>query len=129
MLQKAVRALIGACMILLFSCSQESAADKQFETTQNQLLTLLKDETLSDQTRYAVINRVANNLYGRKNYNGTIEFDSGCTLDSLVPGTDNPDDEPEEMAKLNAQQKQAIAKAPLQTRFRLEALQAAHSQA
>ena len=74
MLQKAVRALIGACMILLFSCSQESAADKQFETTQNQLLTLLKDETLSDQTRYAVINRVANNLYGRKNYNGTILF-------------------------------------------------------
>ncbi len=61
-------------MLLTASCRKETAAQKKFSTTQAQLLTLLKDETLSDKTRYAVINRVANNLYSRKDYNQTILF-------------------------------------------------------
>mgnify|MGYP002624279811 CR=1 FL=1 len=55
---------------LAFSCSnsQEHAQQKQWQETQNQLHLLLRDKSLSQESRYAVVNRIANNLYSAKNY-------------------------------------------------------------
>lgn len=74
MLQKIEAFLLCLLLFAFCACKHVSAEKKQYQTTQNQLLALLEDDTLSEQTRYAVINRIANNLYGIKDYNRTILF-------------------------------------------------------
>ena len=64
--------------IFLFSCSNNNKINdflknKNLETTQQQLITLLNDESLSSQSRYAVIKRIAN-LYSTKNSNQMVLF-------------------------------------------------------
>lgn len=79
MVKKIRNGFICALALISFSCTTpeqkaQSASKKQFETVQNQLESLLEDQTLSSQTRYAVINRIANNLYSIKDYNEMILF-------------------------------------------------------
>lgn len=64
--------------IFLFSCSNNNKINdflknKNLETTQQQLITLLNDESLSSQSKYAVIKRIAN-LYSTKNSNQMVLF-------------------------------------------------------
>lgn len=75
---------IVSCGILIFlsSCfaSEKSSgiaflsAKKQTEEARKQLLNLLDDSSLSAQSKYAVINRIANNLRATENYNEMILF-------------------------------------------------------
>jgi hypothetical protein len=70
------------CIFMLVSCSRDTAnstaaSHKQFENTQKQLQELLTDPSLSPQSRYAVINRIATNLIAIKNYNDVVLFLTG----------------------------------------------------
>lgn len=61
---------------LFFSCDryEQENLPKSFFTTQEQLKTLLEQNNLSAETRYAVVNRIANNLLSVKDYNSLILF-------------------------------------------------------
>jgi len=79
MVQKIKYVLLSVLTLTVLACTpseqrSRAQAQKQFETVQNQLESLLEDQTLSSQTRYAVINRIANNLYSIKDYNEMIFF-------------------------------------------------------
>ena len=58
------------CALLVVSCrgAEERVAHKQAEDTQKELYLLLEDTNLSEQSRYAVVNRIANNLYTARDY-------------------------------------------------------------
>ena len=47
---------------------------QKIQETQNELYILLKNETLDEISRYAIINQIANNLVALKDYNGLILF-------------------------------------------------------
>lgn len=62
-------------LISLFILSSVISCKKNDKnSTLNQLQLLLQDENLSSQTRYAVINRIANNLYSSQNSTDMILF-------------------------------------------------------
>lgn len=72
-------ALVCTFFILFTACSHDTtrsdaASRRQFDSTQRQLQTLLEDNTLSAQSRYAVINQIATNLLSLKNYNDMVLF-------------------------------------------------------
>lgn len=79
--------IVVCSLLLFFSCqnAEERARQRQFDDTQSQLKSLLRDEKLSPQSRYAVVNRIANNLYASKNYGDMTLF-----LTNWVE--DHPDD-------------------------------------
>ena len=62
--------------LLYFSCDSTAYAgnSKSFQTTQEQLLSLLEQNNLTAETRYAVVNRIANNLLSIKDYSSLILF-------------------------------------------------------
>ncbi|WP_191017859.1 tetratricopeptide repeat protein [Treponema zioleckii] len=65
-------AFILLCAILLGSCQFGNDSDSStltLKTTIAQLEDLLKDETITEKTRYGVINRMANLYYTNKKYN------------------------------------------------------------
>ncbi len=79
MLQKVRSLILCVISILMISCSHTTSSSnkmskKQFEATQTQLESLLSDQTLSAQSRYAVINEIASNLLSIKDYNGMVLF-------------------------------------------------------
>ncbi len=73
---------IKICLILILislfiSCKDKTPAvlkKKRFEQTQTELKLLLEDAHLNPQSKYAVINRIANNMYAAKDYNSMILF-------------------------------------------------------
>ena len=74
--QKFLCVLCGVFALTAASCTQsaQNSSERQLSQTQAQLATLLEDSALSDQTRYAVINRLANNLYNADDKNGMALF-------------------------------------------------------
>ena len=80
MKQKIISSIL--CVVIFFmniSCNS-NINDSEFEKiqkiqeTQNELYILLKNETLDEISRYAIINQIANNLVALKDYNGLILF-------------------------------------------------------
>src|SRR5574344_3037828 len=76
-------ALILICVPVIFisSCNDKSketatftSNSKQYRAAQNELQQLLKKNDLSAETRYAVVNRIANNMLSIKDYNSLILF-------------------------------------------------------
>lgn len=72
---------IAAAVLLLSACSSKTegavlpyAHSKKYRATQEQLQSLLKNEDQSKETRYAVVNRIANNMLSVKDYNALIVF-------------------------------------------------------
>lgn len=63
--------LIFLATAFFASCtvSREEQLQKNWEKTQEQLHQLLENDDLSPPSRYAVVNRIANNLYSTKNFN------------------------------------------------------------
>lgn len=69
-----------------FSCKQQSSnTNSEIQETQVQLQELLETQELNPQQRYAIINRMANNLRSQKDYQNLILF-----LSDWVE--ENPDD-------------------------------------
>jgi len=79
------------CFFLFFaafitvSCKKPDEEMQNVIQTQKQLETLLKDESLSPEQKYAIVNQMANNLLHTNDYQGTILF-----LNNWVEN--NPDD-------------------------------------
>lgn len=74
-------ALAAAACILLFSCTpaqkgqiQTEAFTKKYRDTQQLLSSLLEKDSLSDETRYAVVNRIAGNMLSVRDYPSLIYF-------------------------------------------------------
>ena len=82
MLKKIGKSLIILAIITVFSgCSRSyrgkilpGAFSKTYRTTQNQLENLLEKPDLNSETRYAVVNRIANNMLSVKDYTSLICF-------------------------------------------------------
>lgn len=75
MLQKLFAAALCLLLFTATACSNyNDSQKKQFSEMQAQLLSLLQDKTLSEQTRYAVINRVARNFYSINDLNAVTLF-------------------------------------------------------
>ena len=82
MLKKIGKSLIILAIITVFSgCSRSyrgkilpGAFSKTYRTTQNQLENLLEKPELNSETRYAVVNRIANNMLSVKDYTSLICF-------------------------------------------------------
>ena len=58
---------------LVLGCTRNSKNDESDETL-TQLTTLLEDETISAQSRYAVINRIANLFYSQGRTDDMVLF-------------------------------------------------------
>ena len=73
---------ISAFFALSFSsCSSQktkttlsSSENRDFKTRQQQLKNLLKDKNLSEESRYAIVNRIASNMLSVKDYDSLILF-------------------------------------------------------
>lgn len=63
-----------SCSLLSRSSSKELTSAKQYNMLQEQLKGLLKDNSLNSETRYAIVNRIANNMLSIKDYNSMILF-------------------------------------------------------
>lgn len=83
--------IIALCLIPAgyFSCSNSmsntslsSTNSKEYRADQDKLLKLLKKGNLSPETRYAVVNRIANNMLSIKDYNSLILFLTGWVEDN-----------------------------------------------
>lgn len=80
MFQKAITAVTAAVLCaLLCSCSPKAPSAretgiKNFKNTQKKLNELLLINDLSKETRYAVVNRIANNMLSVKDYTNLIVF-------------------------------------------------------
>src|SRR5574344_1184113 len=82
-----IKTVIGGmmlCVLLCTSCSAhktktavQSANSKEYISMQEQLQQLLQNEKMSDETRYAIVNRIANNMLSVKDYNSLILFLTG----------------------------------------------------
>ena len=73
--------LVFAACVTFFSCSKTTkgsilpgAFSKTYRATQTQLETLLEKNDLTNETRYAVVNRIANNMLAVKDYTSLILF-------------------------------------------------------
>src|SRR5574344_149363 len=72
------------CVIIFTSCSAHtnkttylSANSKEYQSMQQQLQLLLQQDNMSAETRYAIVNRIANNMLSVKDYNSLILFLTG----------------------------------------------------
>ena len=83
MKQKTISSILYIFLLLTFftntSCNteilnSELVNTQKIQETQRELTTLLKNETLDEISRYAIINQIANNLITLKDYNGLILF-------------------------------------------------------
>lgn len=82
-----IKTVIGGmmlCVLLCTSCSAhktktavQSANSKEYISMQEQLQQLLQNEKMSNETRYAIVNRIANNMLSVKDYNSLILFLTG----------------------------------------------------
>lgn len=66
--------LLAVLVLALLACSCKNAPAVRQEQTRQQLYELLADKTLPEQSRYAVINRIANSYYAQKDYNCMVLF-------------------------------------------------------
>ncbi len=85
-MQNMIRKIASITLIFLFafgtsSCKKElrgqikqEAFTKKYKNTQNQLVLLLDQNKTNEQTRYAIINRIANNMLSVKDYPSLIHF-------------------------------------------------------
>ena len=55
----------------VISCSNKKT---QFETMQNQLYSILQKDDIGNETRYAVINKIASNMLSVNDYNSLVIF-------------------------------------------------------
>jgi len=73
-----ITSVICAVSLGFFSCSDSASssltASKSFKETQKQLISLLDDENLSPKTRYAVVNKIAGDLYSSGESNEMVLF-------------------------------------------------------
>lgn len=67
--------------IIIMSCAKDrkgailpEAFSKQYKNTQNLLISLLGKEETKGETRYAVVNRIANNMLSVKDYPSLVHF-------------------------------------------------------
>ncbi len=68
-------AVLFFCSAAFMGCSSKnSASAKTYKLNQNQLENLLKEKELSDQTRYAIVNKIAENMLQIKDHNSLILF-------------------------------------------------------
>ena len=68
-------AVLFFCSAAFMGCSSKNpASDITYKLNQNQLENLLKEKNLSDQTRYAIVNKIAENMLQIKDYNSLILF-------------------------------------------------------
>src|SRR5574344_1298861 len=72
------------CVIIFTSCSAHtnkttylSANSKEYQSMQQQLQLLLQQDNMSAETRYAIVNRIPNNMLSVKDYNSLILFLTG----------------------------------------------------
>lgn len=70
----AMALVLGACRNSYRSQVQYAANSKNFRNTQLQLHSLLQRPDLTNETRYAVVNRIANNMLSIKDYASLICF-------------------------------------------------------
>lgn len=66
--------LLAVLALALVACSCKNAPAARQEQTRQQLYELLADRTLPEQSRYAVINRIANSYYAQKDYSRMVLF-------------------------------------------------------
>ena len=67
--------------IIIMSCAKDrkcailpEAFSKQYKNTQNLLISLLEKKETKGETRYAVVNRIANNMLSVKDYASLVHF-------------------------------------------------------
>ncbi len=65
---------LAVIVLALLACSCKNDQSARQEQTRQQLYELLADKTLPEQSRYAVINRIANSYYAQKDYNRMVLF-------------------------------------------------------
>lgn len=76
-------AVVAAAALLCAGCSAGStsramtANSKTYLKTQNNLQKILQNESLSQETRYAVVNQIASNMRAVKDYNSLVLFLTG----------------------------------------------------
>lgn len=66
--------LLAVLALALLACSCKNDPAVQQEQARQQLYELLADSTLPEQSRYAVINRIANSYYAQKDYSRMVLF-------------------------------------------------------
>ena len=66
--------LLAVLALVLLACSCKNAPAVRQEQARQQLYELLADSTLPEQSRYAVINRIANSYYAQKDYSRMMLF-------------------------------------------------------
>ena len=60
--------------LLVFSCSRAPSASKNNSAMLSELYEMLADESISPQSRYGIVNRIANILHSGEKYNEMILF-------------------------------------------------------
>lgn len=65
---------LAVLALALFACSCKNDPAIRQEQARQQLYELLADSTLPEQSRYAVINRIANSYYAQKDYSRMVLF-------------------------------------------------------
>ena len=66
--------LLAVLVLALLACSCKNDPAVRQEQARQQLYELLADSTLPEQSRYAVINRIANSYYAQKDYSRMVLF-------------------------------------------------------
>lgn len=71
-----MKKIIGSLLILVLAWNVISCSNKktQFETMQNQLYSILQKDDIGNETRYAVINKIASNMLSVNDYNSLVIF-------------------------------------------------------
>lgn len=66
--------ILSSCSFFNFSSQSSGSTSRYYRQNQDELFYLLQNSTLTKESQYAVVNRIANNMLSVKDYNSLILF-------------------------------------------------------